>query len=155
MKKILTLLICCASFAFANDPNLKAFPPADKGMVRHLIQLPESKDEDGMKVELIIGKTVKVDPVNRHFFAGKIEEVNIDGWGFTRYVVSKLGPLAGTKMLVDPPQPDVEKFVPLGGEPMIIRYNSKLPIAIYVPEGCEVKYKIWRADPNPTDAPKG
>ncbi|RQW83332.1 MAG: proteinase inhibitor I4 serpin, partial [Methylococcus sp.] len=38
------------------------------------------------------------------------------------------------------------RFVTLGGEPYLIRYNSKLPVVVYVPKGNEVRYRVWRAD---------
>ena len=41
--------------------EMKAFPPAGKGMVRHVLQLPKEEDESALKVELIAGKTVRVD----------------------------------------------------------------------------------------------
>ena len=125
--------------------NMKAFPPAEKGMVRYVLQLPRQADESAFKVELIVGKTVQVDERNRYFFGGKIEEETIQGWGFTRYKVSKLGPMAGTLMAVDPNAPKVARFITLGGDPYIIRYNSRLPIVVYVPEGVEVRYRIWTA----------
>ena len=77
---------------------MKAFPPAKEGMVRYLLQLPKQDDESAFKVQLIVGKTVQVDERNRYFFGGKIEEETIKGWGFPRYNVSKLGPMAGTLM---------------------------------------------------------
>ena len=46
-------------------------------------------------------------------------------------------------MAVDPDVPKVARFITLGGEPCIIRYNSRLPIMVYVPEGVEVRYRIW------------
>jgi ecotin len=36
--------------------------------------------------------------------------------------------------------------VTLGGDPYLIRYNSRLPVVVYVPEVAEVRYRIWRAD---------
>jgi ecotin len=125
--------------------NMKAFPPAEEGMVRYVLQLPRQADESAFKVELIVGKTVQVDEQNRYFFGGKIEEETVEGWGFTRYMVSKLGPMAGTLMAVDPNAPKVARFITLGGDPYIIRYNSRLPIVVYVPEGVEVRYRIWIA----------
>jgi ecotin len=44
--------------------EMKAFPPAGKGMVRHVLQLPKEEDECAFKVELIAGKTVRVDAGN-------------------------------------------------------------------------------------------
>jgi ecotin len=127
--------------------NLKAFPPAEKGMVRHVLQLPKQVDESAFKMELIVGKTVQVDAGNRYFFGGKIEEETIEGWGFPRYNVSKLGPLAGTLMAINPGAPKVNRFITLGGEPYLIRYNSRLPIVVYAPEGVEVRYRVWSAGP--------
>jgi ecotin len=131
----------------ASEDYLKAFPPAGKGMVRHVLQLPAQNDESAFRVELIVGKTVQADERNRYFFGGKIEEETIQGWGFTRYLVKDLGPMAGTRMAVDPNAPKVARFVALGGDPYLVRYNSRLPVAVYVPEGAEVRYRIWRAEP--------
>jgi ecotin len=125
--------------------NMKAFPPAEKGMVRYVLQLPRQADESAFRVELIVGKTVEVDDRNRYFFGGKIEEEPIKGWGYTGYKVSKLGQMAGTLMAVDPNAPKVARFITLGSDPYIIRYNSRLPIVVYVPEGVEVRYRIWTA----------
>lgn len=41
--------------------TMKAFPPAEEGMVRYVLQLPKQDDESVLKVELIVGKTVQVD----------------------------------------------------------------------------------------------
>jgi ecotin len=49
-------------------------------------------------------------------------------------------------MAADPNVPKVDRFVTLRGEPYLIRYNSRLPVVVYVPEGAEVRYRIWRAD---------
>ena len=125
--------------------NMKAFPPAEDGMVRHVLQLPKQADESAFKVELIVGKTVQVDEHNTYFFGGRMEEETIQGWGFTRYKVSQLGPLAGTLMAVDPNAPKVARFITLGGDPYFIRYNSRVPVVVYVPEGVEVRYRIWTA----------
>jgi ecotin len=125
--------------------NMKAFPPAEAGMVRYVLQLPRQADESAFKVELIVGKTVQVDERNRYFFGGKIEAETVKGWGYTRYKVSKLGPMAGTRMAVDPNAPKVARFITIGGDPYIIRYNSRLPVVVYVPEGVEVRFRIWTA----------
>ena len=158
MKKIysLTALLFFSAMlsAFAAD-NMKAFPPASEGMVRHVLQLPEQADESAYKVELLVGKMVQVDEGNRYFFAGKIEEETINGWGFPRYNVSTLGPMAGTLMAIDPNAPKVNRFITLGGETYLIRCNSRLPIVVYVPEGVDVRYRVWRAEPESRVIDKG
>ena len=86
-------------------------------------------------MELIVGKTVLIDKKNQYFFGGQIQKETIEGWGFPRYIVSELGPMAGTLMAIDPNAPKINRFIPLGGEPYLIRYNSRLPIVVYTPEG--------------------
>ena len=126
--------------------ELKAFPPAGEGMSRFVIMLPPRKEEEFLKVQLLVGKTVKLDPQNRYFFGGKLETETITGWGYDRYVLKSLGPMAGTLMAAHPNEPKVDRFITLGGEPELLRYNSRLPLVVYVPEGVEVRYRIWRGD---------
>jgi ecotin len=127
--------------------NMQAFPPAEAGMVRYVLEVPAQDDESAFQVELAVGKTVQTDVHNRYFFGGQIVEETIEGWGFPRFVVNTLGPMGGTLMAVDPAAPKVARFITLGGEPFLIRYNSRLPVVVYVPEGVEVRYRIWTAGP--------
>jgi ecotin len=140
----LLLFVLAIPAAQAAD-NMQAFPPAEAGMVRYVLELPQQDDESAFKVELAVGKTVQTDAQNRYFFGGEILEETIEGWGFPRFVVNALGPMAGTLMAVDPAAPRVARFITLGGEPFLIRYNSRLPVVVYVPEGVEVRYRIWTA----------
>jgi len=148
MKKIYLIavvLILTTTYPIHAADNMKAFPQAEKGMDRYVLQLPKQNDESAFKVELIVGKTVRVDKGNRYFFGGQLEKETIKGWGFPRYTVNKLGPMAGTMMAIDPNAPKVDRFITLGGEPYLIRYNSRLPVVVYVPKGVEVRYRIWSA----------
>ena len=158
MSKLLSIAALFFVFAVvaahAGD-NMKAFPPPEKGMVRYVLQLPKQDDESAFKVELIVGKTVLLDEQNRYFFSGKIQQETINGWGFPRYNVSQLGPMAGTQMAVDPNAPKVNRFITLGGEPYLIRYNSRLPVVVYAPEGVEMRYRIWTAGPEMKEVEKG
>jgi ecotin len=149
------MAVFSASAQTEAERNLKAFPPAEPGMTRHVLMLPPAGQEDSLRVELQIGRTVKTDAANRYFFGGSLKAVNIEGWGFTRYVVADLGPMAGTLMAVEPDAPKVERFITLGGEPELLRYNSRLPLVVYVPESVEVRYRIWRADSEARPVPEG
>ena len=135
--------------------NMKAFPPPGAGMIRYVLQLPKQDDETKFKVELIVGKTVQVDEKNQYFFGGEIQEETIKGWGFPRYIVKELGPMAGTLMAIDPNAPKVSRFIRLGGGPYLIRYNSRLPIVVYVPEDVEVRYRIWSASSESKEMKEG
>jgi ecotin len=155
MKTLIALaLVLAAPMTFAVD-NMKAFPPAEEGMARYVIHLPEQADEAGWRVELLVGKTVQTDAANRYFFGGTLETETIEGWGFDRHILRRLGPMAGTLMAVDPDAPKVERFITLGGEPRLLRYNSRLPLVVYVPDGVEVRYRFWRADDTLETAERG
>ena len=135
--------------------NLKAFDPAEDGMVRYVLQLHAENEEARFRVELIVGKMVQVDEKNRYFFGGQLQEEVVEGWGFTQYRLTDLGPMGGTLMAVDPNAAKVSRFVSLGGDPYLVRYNSRLPIVVYVPEGVEVRYRIWTAAPKMLALEKG
>jgi len=155
MKTLFALVMTLVSTTSLAADNMKAFPPAEEGMVRYVINLSEQEDESGWRVELLVGKTVQLDAANRYFFAGTLETETIEGWGFDRHIVRKLGPMAGTLMAVDPNAPKVERFITLGGEPRLLRYNSRLPLVVYVPDGVEVRYRFWRADADIANAERG
>jgi ecotin len=151
---IALLTLAAVTSARAAD-NMQAFPPAEDGMTRYVIGLPPKDDESALRVELLIGKTVRTDAGNRYFFGGTLETETIAGWGFDRHIVRKLGPMAGTLMAVDPNAPKVDRFITLAGEPRLLRYNSRLPLVVYVPADVEVRYRIWRADRATTRASPG
>lgn len=88
-----------------------------------------------------------MDGANHYFIGGKITEHNIDGWGYTYYKVS-LGPIAGTRMMPIGEAATLRpRFVAMrsNSEQQFIRYNSKLPVVVYVPNNAEVHYRIWKA----------
>ena len=152
---VLMLSLFVLSKTGVAEDNMKAFPPADEGMSRFVLQLPEQADETLIKVQLLVGKTVQTDEQNRYFFGGKINEETIQGWGFPRFVVRELGPMAGTLIATDPQAPKVSRFITLGGEPFLVRYNSRLPLVVYVPNGVEVRYRLWKAEPDTKVIAKG
>lgn len=145
---VLVPLLIAILFPLAHAAdNMKAFPPAEDGFKRFVLHVPKVEDEGSRKVEIIVGKTIMTDGVNKHFIGGKIERSVIKGWGFPRYDVKQIGPVGGTLMGVPggAGAPKVPTFVRIGGEPTIIRYNSRLPIVVYVPNGAEVRYRVWSA----------
>ncbi len=143
--KILLLFFLCVAFVNGQPDPLKAFPEAKEGCQRFVIDVPESEDEYALKVELVLGKTVATDGLNRHFFGGKVEEVELKGWGYSYYEMKQLGPMAGTRMGVLPNAKLVDTFVRVNHDLPLLRYNSRMPIVVYVPAGVEVRYRIWKA----------
>lgn len=125
---------------------MRAFPPAEKGMVRHVWNPPVENNESNLRVEIIVGKNVEVDQVNRHFLDGTLTEVVIEGWGFPKYVVQSKGRVGGTLIGVPPGAKNVTKFVTLRNQRQLFRYNSRLPVVVYTPAGFIVRFRVWRPD---------
>ena len=140
-----------AASASGKSP-LDAFPAPADGMVRHVIALADKArgEEDRFKVELIAGKTILTDGVNSYRLAYSIEPRNLEGWGYTYYEVTGSGETMSTLMAPPEGTPQVERFVTC--TPLLVRYNSRLPIVVYAPNGVQVRYRIWQADETFTDA---
>ncbi len=147
--------VLVSSVTAAEPKYLKAFPQAEKGMVRYVIALPhkERGEDANFRVELIVGQEMLTDGVNLMRLGGTIEAKPLEGWGFTYYKVEKLGPGASTLIGVPPGTPKVKKFV--AGPSTLIRYNSRVPLVVYVPKGGQVRYRIWKAAETTEKAQEG
>ncbi|MFM8283607.1 MAG: ecotin family protein [Planctomycetaceae bacterium] len=121
-----------------------AYPAAPSGMERKVILLPH-KDrgvEDDFRVELVVGRTIPTDGVNAYRLEGTIGEVAIPGWGFTYHVVEgAMNTPASTRIAGG--GDSRPRFVP--GPSTMVPYNSRLPLVVMVPTGCEVRWRLWRA----------
>ncbi len=122
--------------------EMEMFPQPKKGFKQVYIQLPIKKNEDNLRVEVLVGKNMEVD-CNEHFMIGQIHERNLDGWGYNYYEVISDGNAASTRMAC-PDNKMRNEFVTMPS--LTLRYNSKLPIVVYVPNDMDVKYRIWKAD---------
>lgn len=121
--------------------NLAPFPKSQEGFQRYVIHLPANGTDETYQVELIAGKTAQVD-CNMHRLSGSIDEKNLAGWGYTYYEFTTQGQMAST-MMACPDRPKSEKFIT--GATKLVRYNSRLPIVVFVPTGYELKYRFWKA----------
>lgn len=142
---LMSLVFVSSNLVAEEHKYLKAFPKASEGMKRFVLELPhkERSEEGAFRVELIVGKTMETDGVNRYFLGGEITPQPLKGWGFTYYEVKKLGPAGSTRIGVPPGTPKVKQFV--DGPKKMIDYNSRIPVVIYVPDGAEVQYRIFKA----------
>ena len=140
-----------AAQAGGDHKYLKAFPQAAEEMTRFVIELPHKTraEEGAFKVELVVGKVMETDGVNRMFMGGKLDAKPLKGWGFTFYE-AQLGSAASTLIGVPPGTPRVKKFV--HGPSRLIAYNSRIPVVVYVPNDAQVRYRVWAAKPGLTEA---
>ena len=76
---------------------------------------------------------------------GGLERRVAEGWGYPYFVLAAVAGPASTMMACPPGEEKVEAFVSVRGAGFLQRYNSKLPVVVYVPEGFEVRYRIWSA----------
>jgi ecotin len=129
---------------FADSYGMKPYPPAEDGYKRMVIHLQPLADEDANKLEIIIGKTLKVD-CNRQWFIGHLSEEIAKGWGFPYFILKSVTGPASTLMACPPDKKEQEAFVQVRGDGSLLRYNSKLPVVMYVPVDFEVHYRIWTA----------
>lgn len=138
LAALLPLSACAAA-----PEAMKPYPAAEKGFSRQVIQLQPKTDESAYKVEIIAGKTLPVD-CNNHWFGGSLQEKTVEGWGYSYYRLDSVsGPMS--TLMACPETSKKTAFVPVRGEAFLLRYNSKLPIVVYVPEGFSVRYKLWSA----------
>lgn len=153
LSKFSLFLLCCFSMIFftmtGNATNKKdpmsIWPKAELGYKRVVIQLPTLKDEDAYRVELVPQKTMKAD-CNHIMINGKIEIKPLTGWGYEYYVLSQISPPASTRMACFPAVTQ-SKSITIQTDLSFIRYNSKLPIVVYIPKDVQLSYRIWSAAP--------
>lgn len=136
-----------------SQQNLKAFPAAKDGLKRFVIHLPTREDEMDVKVEILAGKTMNID-CNRHWFIGDLKTGTAEGWGFDYFTLEASGDAAATNMGCAP-NSGREAFVQVQGQNFIQRYNSRLPLVIYAPEGFEIRYRLWEASKDVSTAKEG
>lgn len=119
------------------------FPKPEQGFTRQVIHLPSQPQEENFQVEILAGKTLTVD-CNRQRLGGILEEKNLEGWGYPFYRLEQvIGPMS--TMMACPDGKSKKDFVPVVGDGFLLRYNSKLPIVLYVPEDVDVRYRVWSA----------
>ncbi|MHC8394779.1 serine protease inhibitor ecotin [Pseudomonas sp. LB3P93] len=119
------------------------FPKPENGFTRQVIHVPAQPQEENFQVEVLAGKILTVD-CNRQRLGGILEEKNLEGWGYPFYRLEKvIGPMS--TMMACPDGKSKKEFVPVVGDGFMLRYNSKLPIVLYVPKDVEVRYRIWSA----------
>ena len=143
MKKFILPLMLIMSLLSISKTAVKTdiYPKAEKGMVRHTIVLDEKENENNYIVKIKFGREKTVDCNNSFLLGGKIEEMNLEGYGYNYYTFSCSEDMASTQMLC-PIQTKSQKDVFYNVEE-IIRYNSKLPVVIYAPKGVFVNYSVY------------
>ncbi|UNY98749.1 ecotin family protein [Zhouia spongiae] len=143
----LIAFLCLTSVAMGQSSlrktDLSVFPKPEKGFKQMVIEVPHSDNDAQKRIEFVVGKWMEVDTCNKHGLQGSIEEKDLKGWGYNYYIFNTNGNVMSTQMAcLDKKM--VSKFI--SGQPKMVRYNGKLPVVIYVPEGYDVQFKIFKAE---------
>ncbi|MCP1995035.1 ecotin family protein [Flavobacterium sp. HSC-61S13] len=142
---ILTIILAVSSAVAAQEKSkTEMFPKAKEGFKQVVINLPKiKKEENNYKIELFVGKIASTDSCNSYSLIGELTDHNLEGWGYTYYNFDSEGRILKTLMMC-PDDTKVNTFVHDQGT--FMRYNSNLPIVVYVADGLEVRYKVWKTD---------
>ncbi len=150
LKKRIVAGVCLFAIASllhaegGTEERIQMFPQPKAGVERYVVEVPKLENENDHKIELIVGKTMLVD-CNLHLLSGELEEHTLQGWGYTYLEAEDMnGMRTVTRKVCHGPKQ--EKFVSLvPDDERFRRYNSRLPVVVYVPKGYEVRYRIWSA----------
>ena len=142
------------TYSTAND-YLKYFPKPGNNQQRVVILLAKLDNEPDFLVELIPGVIVEADANDpNHFFVkAKLARKIVKGWQFNYYELqSNIDKISATLIGFEHAGRKKEVFayaMDKGEEGLLskgvyVRYNSQVPIVIYVPMGFEVRYRILK-----------
>jgi len=123
------------------DPNI--FPKAENGYKKMIIEVPFSDNDGNKKIEFYVGKWVDVDGCNTFNLMGTYEQKDLQGWGYSYYVFKTNGDIRST-MMACPDKKGRNLFV--SATPQLVDYNGRMPIIVYVPEGYDIQFKIFKAE---------
>lgn len=130
-------------FNYQAHEDSKMFPSPAEGMEQHILTLPPLNDEQNYMVEIQIGQTKMVD-CNKHGLSGELTLESVKGWGYQFYRVNQITDGPSTMMAcIDTAKK--EAFLPIPGN-LKIKYDSRLPEVFYLPQGSEIRYRVWRAE---------
>lgn len=122
------------------NENSKMFPAPAQGMTQHIITLPSLADEQHYKMEIDIGRTALID-CNKHGLTGELQQLTLKGWGYDYYQVDTItdGP---STMMACFDKAKTASFLTIPG-PLMLNYDSRLPKVFYLPQGAQLRYRIW------------
>jgi len=131
--------------AVAKPDDLNPFPPAEAGGRRVVIRVPPVSNAEDRRVEVLPGKTMEVD-CNRHLLSARVTRKIAQGWGYPYYFISEVNRLATTRKACPPGTLMRTEFVRANSAELAwLRYDPQMPIVLYVPDGIEIRYRVWRA----------
>lgn len=145
------VLILLTAFVFGQENSnsnsvkeldLSMYPAPKEGVSMFTIQLEPKENETAYQIELFAGKNAEVD-CNTYRLMGEFSTQTVQGWGYSYYEFNSNGQIMGTRRACADNLKQNE-FVKSSGN--LVRYNSKLPVVVYIPNEMSLRYKIWESN---------
>ena len=156
---VLTMLCLGAAGPASALPrlDLSGYPTPAAGLQRWVIQpsglLPQSSDPlisahpIDWRVQLIVGKEVEV-ACNNTWLSGPVLSMTRlpQAAGKALFVLN--GPLVvmSTRKLCGAETLRKRSFLTLGKQPYLVPYNASWPIVVDLPQGAELRWRVWKAE---------
>lgn len=135
-----------SGLAFAQSTqkvDIAPFPKAEKGMKQVVIEVPHSNNDANKKIEIFVGKSMQTDGCNRIWLSGQFSKSELKGWGYDYLTFKTDGSTPSTNMACPNAAPKNEFVISQG---YFTDYNGRMPIVIYIPDGYEAKFRIYKAE---------
>ncbi len=161
----LPLLFVALSDAAVAIPrlDLSGYPAPRGGLNRWVIQpsglLPKSDDAMissnpiDWRIQLIVGKEVDVD-CNIKRLSGSSLSMRRLPKASGKALFEVRGPVIvlSTRKACTPNQSISRSFLSLGKQPYLIPYNASWPIVVDLPDGMELRWRVWKAETKQQEA---
>ncbi|WP_020560609.1 ecotin family protein [Thiofilum flexile] len=121
--------------------GMKLYPAAPAGYTRMSIRLPKLAGEEELLLVFRAGKQMMTDCNYKSIPHGSWREQTVQGWGLDYYTLNTNGEVETTVMECVDKKEEKQIFV-RAGDVQYVRYNSRMPIVVYVPKGYEVRYNV-------------
>jgi len=146
LKTILFVILNFITLLYSGLPdknNIYIFPDPEEGYKRYVVEVFHMPDENICKVELQIGKNIYSD-CNEYKFEGKVEVKFLENNETYLYIPYIGKANAITSRQCNERKKDKFVFLSISDE-LWKKYNSAIPIVIYVPKEYEVRYRMWKS----------
>jgi len=137
--------------------DLSGYPAPSRNLNRWVIQpsglLPKSDDVMisanplDWRVQLIVGKEVDVDCNSKRLSGPPLSMRRLpETSGKALFEVKGPVLVLSTRMACTREQSAGRSFLALGKQPYLVPYNASWPIVVDLPDGVELRWRVWKAE---------
>lgn len=140
---LLFLFIIIGGMAQEKESKI-TYPAPQEGWEKVVVDLPVTKkDLKEHRVEFTVGFEMETDLCNPYSLIGDWTEYEVKGTELIYFIASTKGQVVKT-MGECPTDKKISQFVGLKSSSVV--YNGEQPLVVYIPEGYQLRYRLWSAD---------